>query len=41
VRGALGFLDPSGRTFDGDGLGAIGRLADEVAGKLAAVAAAP
>ncbi|HEY7138495.1 MAG TPA: GAF domain-containing protein [Methylomirabilota bacterium] len=41
VRGALGFLDPSGRTFDGDGLGAIGRVADEVAGKLAAVAAAP
>jgi GAF domain-containing protein len=39
VRGALGFLDGPGRSFDDDGLRRIGRLADELARDL--VRAAP
>ncbi len=34
IRGALGFLDGPGRTFDDDALRQIGRLADEVAASL-------
>jgi hypothetical protein len=35
IRGALGFLDGPGRTFDDEGLRRIGTLADEVATRLA------
>jgi GAF domain-containing protein len=40
IRGALGFLDGPGRTFDDDGLRRIGRLADGVAADLVRAAAA-
>lgn len=32
IRGALGFLDEAGRTFDDEALGRIEAIADEVAG---------
>jgi hypothetical protein len=35
IQGALGFLDGPGRTFADEGLRRIGRLADEVATRLA------
>ena len=34
IRGALGFLDGPGRTFDDEGLREIARLADELANDL-------
>lgn len=40
IRGALGFLDGPGRTFDEEGLRRIGRLADEVGESLARAASA-
>ena len=35
VRGALGFLDGPGRTFDDEGLQRVGDLAAEVASAIA------
>jgi GAF domain-containing protein len=41
VRGALGFLDGAGRTYDEDGLRRIGSLADDVAGVLGRASSVP
>jgi hypothetical protein len=41
VRGALGFLDGPGRTYDDDGLRRIASLAEDVGRALAAASPAP
>jgi hypothetical protein len=41
IRGALGFLDGPGRTYDADGLRRIEGLADDVGRVLGAASSAP